>query len=68
MIAEQINQTDWVATPEDDACNAELNDLLFEICGGRRIYDLDLVIEALRERMYWWCPVLSEIQEEHIQL
>jgi len=68
MITEKIYQTDRIATPEDDACNAELNVLLFEICGGRRIYDRGLIIEALRERMYWWRPILSEIQEEHIQL
>ena len=68
MIVEQIYQTDRIATGEDQIYRSALNDLLLEMCGGRRIYDLNLFTEAIRERMYWCSPVLSEIQEEYISL
>ncbi len=68
MIVEQIYQTDRIATSENPIYRSALNELLLEICGGRRIYDLNLFTEAIRERMYWCFPVLSEIQEEHISL
>ena len=68
MSVDPIYQTNRIATAENRLCSAALNDLLLEICGGRRIYDLNLFTEAIRERMYWCFPVLSEIQEEHISL
>lgn len=63
MTVELINQPDRIEVCENRPHEEALNGLLFNMCGGRRIYDPDLFVKALSVRMYWWFPVLSEIQE-----
>jgi hypothetical protein len=64
MILEQLRENREISLVNGPSHENELKDLLWDISGGRRVHDFGLFVTAIRQRMYWWYPVASELQEE----